>query len=387
MKLRNAPILLLLLTACDTGEPAPEKPSGHTIGFQGADYANAINTTLDGGYIIAGSTNSVRGNTDMLLMKTNGKFEVEWSKTLGGDFIDYAYDVTQTQDGGFAMIGTVTIKPGNTDMMIAKVNSRGEVVWSKIFGDTLKDEGRGIKETPDGDLIAVGSYTLGGNADVFFVRMDALGNVRWRNAYGNDFSDIGNAIVLSSDGGFVTAGTTSSISSNDIFLMKVSGDGRLEWMNVYPFCSREEGRGVVTTPEGGYMIVGLTNGTCGGSPPDFNAVVIKTSSAGTVQWTTFAGSTPVDEGFSIAPTSDGGCLVTGDSYENSSGSDLNLWVAKINSTGSIMWTRSYGGNSYDAGFSIVPRTGGFTVAGVTQSQGAGNSDIYLLKINGDGDVQ
>jgi hypothetical protein len=93
-----------------------------------------------------------------------------------------------------------------------------------------------------------------------------------------------------------------------------------------------------------------------------------------------------DFGYSVQQTTDGGYLVAGNTRSYGAGGS-DVYLAKTNANGDALWTRTYGGTGYDAGFSVLQTSDGdFIIAGVTSSYGAGNGDFYLIKTNGNGDT-
>lgn len=161
--------------------------SGDTLwtrfyGGNDVEVAYAGEQTNDGGYIIAGRTDSYgNGGSDFYLLKTNANGEQLWDKTFGGDQDDRAFTMTETADGGFIIGGyTASFNAGFFDFYLVKTNSGGDTIWTKTCGGNWQEEIYDIKETSDGGYAAVGytnSFDAGGNPNIYFVKTDVNGSL------------------------------------------------------------------------------------------------------------------------------------------------------------------------------------------------------------------
>ncbi len=123
------------------------------------EYANSIIQTTDGGYAIAGSTGLYgAGAEDAFIAKFTSTGTLSWSKTWGGADNDYAYSIIQTSDGGYAVAGTTdSYGAGDGDEYIAKFTSTGTLSWSKTWGiDGSAEEVWEIIQTADGGYAIAG---------------------------------------------------------------------------------------------------------------------------------------------------------------------------------------------------------------------------------------
>jgi predicted secreted protein len=169
-------------------------------GGQGDDFGT-FKRTSDGGYIIVGQTFSFgAGGGDLLVMKLDSNGNIKWQKTYGGPGHDWAYDVEETQDGGYIVGGgTGSFGAGGIDMWILKLDSHGNVQWQKTYGgwgvgiDGLNAEYvHDLLQTSDEGYIVVGGTTSygAGDRDIWVLKLDSQGNVQWQRTYWRTFMGV-----------------------------------------------------------------------------------------------------------------------------------------------------------------------------------------------------
>lgn len=203
-----------------------------TLGGYGSDGAWSVSQTSDHGYIVAGWTFSYGpgyvGNA--WLVKTDSLGYIEWNDVFGGADADRGYSARETADGGYIMAGyTDSFGAGLYDLYLVKTDSEGTEEWSYTFGGTGRDYGNAVVQTTDGGYLAVG-YTLSfgaGGDDVYLVRTDADGILQWQTTYGGSASDVGYGLANTSDGGYIVAGHTLSYGAgvHDAWMIRLASDG------------------------------------------------------------------------------------------------------------------------------------------------------------------
>jgi predicted secreted protein len=252
--------------------------------------------------------------------------------------------------------------------------------FAQTYGGTNNEWGYSLVETSDGGYAIAGeTYSYGaGGSDFWLVKTDPAGNAQWNQTYGGTDWDEGFSVVETSDGGYVITGYTNSYGAGntDVWLIKTDASGTMLWTRTYGGTSGEWGYSVVETSNGGYAITGTTLSYGAGG---YDVWLIKTDASGTAQWTRTYGGTDHDYGYSVVETSDGGYVITG--YTNSYGAgNTDVWLVKTDSAGTAQWNQTYGGSDYDRGYSVVETSnGGYAITGQTGSFGAGNSDFWLVK--------
>jgi len=244
-----------------------------TYGGTGYDYAEALVQTTDGGYALAGYTDSFGavGYPNSWLVKTDNLGTMQWNKTFGGDvawalvqtsdggyalagesnllkvdadgnlqwansYDGIAYALVQTSDGGYALAGSNdSTAIGNGDFWLVKTDGSGNMMWNKTYGGTDYEGAYALVQTSDGGY-ALAGYTVSfgaGSTDAWLVRTDANGNMMWNKTYGGTWGDGAFALVQTSDGGYALGGTTGSSGPADFWLVKTDGSGNMMWNQTY----------------------------------------------------------------------------------------------------------------------------------------------------------
>ena len=236
-----------------------------TYGGSKDDIANAITPTKDGGFIVAGWTNSFgNGKKDIYLLKIDKYGNKVWEKTYGGRGDDRAYDITPTKDGGFIVAGwTNSFGNGKKDIYLLKIDKYGNKVWEKTYGGRGDDRAYDITPTKDGGFIVAGfTYSFGnGRKDIYILKIDKNGNKLWERTYGGRNSDIANSIIPTKDGGFIVAGFTYSFGNGkyDVYLIKIDKNLNKIWQKTYGRNEYEKVYDITPTKDGGFIVVGETN--------------------------------------------------------------------------------------------------------------------------------
>jgi hypothetical protein len=308
-----------------------------TYGGTSWDEVSSVQQTSDGGYTLAGYTDSFgAGGYDIFLIKTDENGNIVWTKTYGGTGGDFSYSVQQTSDGGYIIAGgTNSFGTGGLDIFLIKTYADGNIIWAKTYRGTGDDWARSVHQTSDGGYILVGatnSFGAGGY-DIFLIKTDANGNIIWAKTYGGTNYDYVYSVQQTSDGGYIVAGLTTSFGASgyDIFLIKTDGNGNIIWAKTY--------RGIYE-----------------------------------------------DGAYYVQQTSDGGYILTG--YTSSFGAGgYDIFLTKTDANGNIIWTKTYGGTGDEQAYSVQQTSdGGYSVAGRTRSFGAGSWDVFLVKTDANGNI-
>jgi len=364
-----------------------------TFGGTGSDKVQSVQQTADGGYIIAGSTNSFgAGGYDVYLIKTTANGDTLWTKTFGGAFDDFGFSVQQTADGGYIIAGsTNSFVAGFWEVYLIKTTANGDTIWTKTFGGIEYEWGYSVQQTTDGGYIIAGftGNVAGGGSDVYLIKTTANGDTIWTKTFGGIENDIGNSVQQTTDGGYIIAGLTGNVvaGGSDVYLIKTTTNGDTIWTKKYGGTNNDDGFSVQQTTDSGYIIAGSTNSYGAGNG---DVYLIKTTANGNILWTkTFGGigngvGAGDDWSYSVQQTSDGGYIIAGrtDSFSANYG---DVYLIKATANGDTSWTKTYGGLYGEWGYSVQQTSdGGYIIAGMTSSFGAGSWDVYLIKTDTNG---
>jgi len=344
------------------------------------DLGNDLQQTSDEGYIITGYTDSfVQGGAfvpRVCLIKTDSLGDSLWAKTFVGK---RGNSVQQTSDGGYIIAGVGG--GGWGGILLIKTDDSGNKVWSKILGGKYDDVGYSVQQTFDGGYIVTG-YTVDGAqdpewawSDIWLFKTDESGDALWTKTFGGEYSeDFGFSVQQTSDGGYIVTGFTYT---DNICLIKTDESGDALWTKAFGGSGRSWGYSVQQTSDGGYIVTGFTESYGAG---DSDIWLIKTDVSGDTLWTKTFGGKYDDQGYSVKQTFDGGYIVTGFTESYGAG-DSDIWLIRTDVSGDTLWTKTFGGRYNDKGRSVQQTSdGGYIVTGFTESYGAGKADIWLIRI-------
>jgi uncharacterized delta-60 repeat protein len=358
-----------------------------TFGGSDDDRARSVQETIDGGYIVAGYTWSPSEREDVYILKLDANGNKLWEKTFGGSDNDGAWSIQQTNDGGYVVAGyTSSFGAGSYDVYVLKLDATGTKVWEKTFGGSYDDRAYCIQQTSDGGYIVAG-YTWSSSEweDVYILKLDASGNKLWEKTFGGSDNDGAWFIQQTIDGGYIVAGYTKSYGSGwyNAYLLKLDGAGNKVWEKVFGGSSWDEARSIQQTNDGGYVVAGYTSSFGAGS---YDVYVLKLDTSGKEVWSKTFGGSSDDLAWSIQQTNDGGYIVAGYTKSFGAGSE-DVYILKLDANGNKLWEKTFGG-SYDERAYCIQQTrdGGYIVAGYTSSFGVGNYDVYIIKMDANGNT-
>ena len=353
-----------------------------TYGGVNCDHAYSMVQTSDGGYALAGYTESYgAGFSDFLLIKTDAYGTLQWSQTYGGADNEIAYSMIQTLDGGYALAGyTASYGAGKYDLWLVKTDSAGNPQWNRTYGGADYDYAYSLAQTSDeGYAIAGHTDSYGaGDDDFWLVKTDASGILQWSRTYGGTNNNYAHSMVQTSDGGYALAGYAESYTADDpnFWLVKTDSAGNLQWNQTYGGAVYDYAYSVVQTNDGGYALAGLTDSYGAGG---YDFWLVKTDSIGNPQWNQTYGGASYEIAYSMVQTSDNGYALAGFSASFGAGK-YDFWLVKTDSAGNQQWNQTYGGSKFDYAYSVVQTSdGGYVLAGLTNSYGAGDYDFWLVK--------
>jgi hypothetical protein len=354
-----------------------------TYGGTDSDIAYALVQNADGGYVLAGST----GN-DFWFVRTDVEGTMLWNHTYAGAHNDWAKALVQASDGGYAIAGyTDSYGAGGWDAWLVKTDSDGAVQLNMTYGGKYGDVANALVRTSDGGYAMAGyTYSYGDfKGDSWLVKTDANGILQWNKTYGGTQYDGADALVETADGGYALAGSTSSYGAGavDFWLVKTDADGSCMWNNTYGGTDDDYAYGLVQAVDGGYVLAGYTYSFGAGG---WDAWLVKTDADGTMQWNKTYGGTNWDLASALVQTADGGYAFAGYTYSYGGGNS-DMWLVNIDAEGNVRWNSTYGGTGYENAEALVQTSdGGYAVAGFKGSETQSNYDFWLVKTDASGVV-
>ncbi len=357
-----------------------------TYGGASPEYATSLARTSDGGYVLAGTTND-----NCLVVKFDSVWNMAWQKTYGGSGTDVCGSIKQTEpDLGYIVAGSTTsFGAGVSDVWVLKLDGNGNVEWQKVYGGTGGEQGIAVRQTDSGYIVGAQTSSFGtGSVDFWLLNLDASGNILWQRAYGGTSADRLYDLELVTGGGYIVAGQTLSFGAggNDALVLKVDAKGDVVWQKTYGGPLTDWASSIEKTVGGGYVVLGETSSFEAG---DRDLWIFKIDESGEISWQKTYGGPARDEGDGVSKirqTSDGGYIVAGITSSFGAGGQ-DAWLFKLDADGNVTWERSYGG-LHDDWSHLVDETvdGGYIMAANTRSFGAGSGDILVLKLEADGSI-
>jgi len=424
--MKNLFVLFHLCLFAGTLTAQPNILWAKTFGGSLDDVARAIQPTDDGGFILAGSSQSIDGDVsgnqgeyDCWVVKLSEDGIIEWQKPLGGSGYDVARSIIQTADGGYLMGGTtdsndgdVSGNHGELDFWLVKLDQVGEIEWQKTLGGSSSDIITSIGQTSEGGYIVSGwSFSndgdvsghhggVSGSSDIWVGKLSSTGLIEWQNSLGGSSDDNGHSIQQTSDGGYIVAGQTSSLDGDvvgfhgtlDCWIIKLNANGQIQWQRPLGGSGDDITYSIQQTSDGGYITAGFSRSGDGDVTRNINEGdqdfwVVKLSQRGAIQWKKSLGGSSWDEAIAIQQTSEGGYVVVGKTISSNKDVSVNngytdIWVVGLSNLGAVEWEKSLGGADDDEARTIKQLSnGGFIIAGITYTS-ADLYDCYVIKLSG-----
>ncbi|MGY8938462.1 MAG: hypothetical protein ACKVK4_00650, partial [Flavobacteriales bacterium] len=369
-----------------------------TFGGSKNEVFYSIDKTIDGGYVIAGYTQSVDGD---IITKTAASFDfwiqkfsidntLEWQKTFGGSEDDSAASIIQTKDGGFAVLGyskssdtDVSVNAGDKDFWFLKLSNSGNLLWEKTFGFSGADYGTTLLEAKDGGFLITGVLDVSGSngegnsksratkhagGDYWVIKTDGYGNLQWRKFFGGSLSELPLGVVETRNNNFIIVGSSDSDDFNiennkgsyDFWMIKIASTGALLLEKSFGGSAIDEARAIAATNDGNFIVVGDTRSSDVDVSLNNGAAdiwILKISAEGDLLWEKTIGGSSFDVARAIYKTQDNGFLIAGSSrsldngFENKGQNDA--LILKIDENGNLLWLKTAGGSEIDFLYDVV----------------------------------
>jgi len=245
------------------------------------DYLEDLKLTSDGGFIaLSDSSSADAGNCepiglrDIWIIKADIHGEVQWEQKYGGTNKDYSTAIIQTSDGGFLITGYTASDDhhfqgnhGKEDCFVMKLNTHGEVEWSRLYGGFDNEEADACIEVEDGYIIAADTNSVdadvskqSNNRSIWLFKLDKQGKITWNETMQRRYWQGVEAMAAAPDGGFLVAGFTEAFGYNnvDCFLVKINHAGYREWEKTFGGDKQDLSCALTTTKDGHYLFAGIS---------------------------------------------------------------------------------------------------------------------------------
>jgi len=316
--------------------------------FTSAEWGYDLRPTTDGGIVLCGFTTAsflpLLG--DALLVKTDSEGDTLWTRRYGGEQGDDAHAVVECTGGGFALGGTTQSASSSADFYLVRTDSTGTLLWSRNYGGSRIEICESLYETADGGFLLAGStYSFGmGDSDVYVVRTNAIGDTLWTRTYGGSGRDGASSITMDASGRIAVAGFTTSFGTDfyDLYVLCLDANGEVLWEKTFGGVDEDFAGSITATRDGGFFVAGTTeripfSGFSG------RAWALRLDTVGSIIWERRFGGLDGDDanGHDAIQASDGTFLVAGSTLH---GSELRMLLWKLKTNGDTAWSRELGPN-------------------------------------------
>jgi hypothetical protein len=325
----------------------------------------------------------------LLISVSTSLAQITFQQNYGTLDEERAYAVEQTSDGGYLIAGERNTHGGSPDIYLVRIDELGDTLWKRTYPRTWSESGQALLKTSDGFLVAGYAVTATGpsRTDVYLLKTDSQGDTLWTRTIGGPRSEQAYDIQATSDGGYIIGGQVDDVTGQVYYyLVKTNSVGDSLWSKRYGLTVQEKayGKAVQQTADGGYIIAGWVDDYTLGSGSGY-IYLVKTDPTGIVEWTQPFDWAGLDLAYAILQVSDG-YVIAG--HTNSMGAgELDMLLIKIDGNRNLIWTKTYGDSSAERAYALQQTTeGGFIFSGMTSSMGAGFFDFYLVKTDSNGDT-
>jgi hypothetical protein len=272
---------------------------------------------------------------------------------------------------------------------LLKLSPAGEIIWQKAYGSASFDSLSDLITTADGGYAFTGSAA--GDSAVWIVKLTSTGAIQWQQRYTCGFTySNGKSIAQTADGGYLIGGHAQiNATTNGPIVMRLDAGGNLLWCNAFAPAAEAPtslAHDLCLTPDGGCIFAASTSYY---DYPTYDVWLLKLTASGTIQWQKTYGVTgsPESSEFanSIMPTVDGGYIIAS-LTRTSVGGNYDIWLFKVNANGNYVWQKRYdAGGEFEYGATLVPGAAGdFYCMAISGAYPAQPDDVLLLNVASDG---
>jgi hypothetical protein len=294
--------------------------------------------------------------------------------------------IIELRDGGFAAVGYADAgRDTGTDVVFVRFDATGDTLWTRSYGGDREEFGWDVVESLDGRFFVVGyiEAPTAGREDVLVLRVDASGEHLWERTFGGPGRDRAWSAALTVDGGLVIAGEAEQAGSRhrDAYLIRVDGEGGERWVSAIDEPGDQRVYHIARTDDGAFVVTGTT-GT--DSRANRDVYVIRVDADGNPVWTRTYGEAPDDVGHGVMALTRGEVLVTGYGGTRSNGG-TDIYLLRIDADGNLRWWQHDGGPQSERAMMSAPRADGYVTVGFSMPSAPG--DVMILESDPEGAIQ
>jgi hypothetical protein len=317
---------------------------------------------------------------------------VEWERTFAGAGFSGAPSIRQTADGGYIVVDDFYSEEDNkNDIWLIKLDAAGDEQWNKMLGRAGWKWPAAVRQTAEGGFVITGGTITqeSEEGDFLLIKTDARGNQEWNRTLGGSGMDWATDVKETADGGYVVVGLTTSyaLGQSDALLIKTDADGIEEWHKTIGGPYSDFARAIRRTTDGGYIIAGNTASRGAGLD---DAWLIKVDADGNKEWDSVFGGLQDDGASAVEQTAEGGYILAGGTGSFGKG-EGDVWLIKVDAEGNEEWDSVFGGPKGDGATSVHQvADGGYILVGSTQVKGYDpewGGDIWLIKTDAAGSLE
>lgn len=255
-----------------------------------------------------------------------------------------------------------------------------ELIWQKVYGGSRSEKSYDIKRDGKSYVIVGETTSFGAGKDVYLLKINDKGEKILEKVFGGPKDDFGYSIICEDDGYLIVGGTKSFGKGNtDVYLLKVDKEGNLLWQKTYGDKGADEGWKILKVKDNNYLIVGKTN-----SKGNYDVYVLKVDKEGNLVWEKNFGGKGGDYAYSLSPSLDNTFFIVGTT--NSFRENTDVYLLKIDGDGNLIFEKNFGKDGFDFGYGIKSlEDGGAIIVGNTNSFSE-DTDVYIIKIDRDGNI-
>ncbi len=351
-----------------------------TFGGTNTEEFRDLILTADSGFALVGTTNGYgQGNSSIYLVRTTKTGQHVWSSVLGGANIDIGSALLPLSDGGFLVAGSSnSFGSGGYDGYLSQTDAAGNLIWEKGIGGVDWDFFYDLKFLPDSSIIVCGeSYSFSsGGTDAWVLRLDLQGNILWQRNFGGSGNDAFQGLCIL-DQSIYLAGYYQGID-RDGYLVKLDFSGQLIFEKMINYFGEDRFNAITKTNSAGLFLGG---GSIYTDSVNSEFWIQHCDTNGVMGWSAF-GNGPEDDYFNaILVKGNADVIATG--VKTSSGfGQKSILTFQYDSLGTNYRAHAFGGTLDDEGYGIIETPeGGLAFAATTNSYGSGDFDACLLLLD------